>query len=309
MIEGDIKGCFDNIDHHLLLEAVRKLVIDKKIIRLLRAFLKAGIMLDGQFQASGKGSPQGGIISPLLANIMLTALDQRYDRWTPSTRETANAAGQRRLRDQKKGLPTFLHIRYADDFAILATGTREEAEAEKHRLTEFLHDSLHLELSAEKTLITRIEEGFSFLGYRVVLEASRKTGKPLGKLYIPKDRVQRLRNQIKQVTNRSTVCLPLETLLRKKLNPLILGWRGFYRYATGAYKVFHGMDQWIWRRIRIWLGKKYGRRNLKWITRRFECRIGGRTRWTDNGEVLQLLTGNRTAHYPTRGYSIRNEWE
>jgi len=196
VIEGDIKGCFDNIDHHQLMERLRTRIQDTKVLRLLRAFLQAGIMAEGTIRHPVAGTPQGGIISPLLANIALTALDARYRRWIPAPGETSDQAQRRRAQDRNKGRPTFFLVRYADDFVILVTGTEEEATAEKEALATFLRDHLRMELSQEKTLITRPEEGFEFLGYRVIKERGVLTGRMVGKLRIPKGTLQQLRTRI-----------------------------------------------------------------------------------------------------------------
>jgi hypothetical protein len=146
-------------------------------------------------------------------------------------------------------------IRYADDFVVLVAGSQEEAEKEKAELAEFLRQALHLELSEEKTLVTGAEEGFDFLGYRVVKEQAQRTGRWVGKLRIPKGKLQQLRNRIRRLTDRSTTGQSLEDLLRT-LNPLIVGWRNYYRYATGAWKDFMRLDRWLWHRIRRWLQTK-----------------------------------------------------
>jgi len=309
VIEGDIKGCFDNIDHHLLMDRVRRRVADKKVLRLIHAFLKAGVMVEGAFRRTRVGTPQGGIISPLLANIMLTALDERYGRWTPSPHEARINAQQRRLHAQRKGRPTFFHVRYADDFVILVSGTLEDAETEKQRLAAFLREELRLELSAEKTLVTPVEAGFVFLGHRVVVEPSKRTGVPLGKLFIPKDRLQRVRDRIKSITDRSTTCMSLEGLLRWKLNPVIRGWKGFYRYATGVSKECSRLDVWVWRKVQRWLRKKHPTRTAQWVRRRYQRRIGNRRHWLENGVVLRLFVEGGSARYPVRGFSIRTGWE
>ena len=115
VIEADIKGCFDNIDHHLLMERVRRRISDRKVLRLVLAFLKAGIMVEGSVRIPVVGTPQGGIISPLLANILLSAIDERYSYWTPAPRETTKRTCQRRNNAYKRGRPTFFLVRYADD--------------------------------------------------------------------------------------------------------------------------------------------------------------------------------------------------
>lgn len=125
-IEGDIKGCFDNIDHHEVMNRVRRRIGDGKVERLVKAFLKAGILEEGQFLRTEVGTPQGGILSPLLANIALTAIEERYERhvWprhTPTLRTEpkrieARASGNRQA-DRRAGRPVLYPIRYADDCA------------------------------------------------------------------------------------------------------------------------------------------------------------------------------------------------
>ena len=133
VIEGDIKGCFDAIDHHVLMDRVRRRIKDRKVLRLILAFLKADIMIEGNLRHPVTGTPQGGIISPLLANVYLTAIDERYGRWSPRPREEFAKAAGRRTVDRKAGRPTFFVVRYADDFVVLVEGTLEQAEARTQR--------------------------------------------------------------------------------------------------------------------------------------------------------------------------------
>ncbi len=156
VIEGDIKGCFDAIDHHVMMERVRKRIGDRKVLRLILAFLKAGVMIEGTVRHPITGSPQGGIISPMLSNIYLAAIDERYGWWTGRPREPSINPAARRVRDHKRGRPVFYMVRYADDFVVLVDGTREQAEAEKLALAEFLKTALRMELSIEKTPATRV---------------------------------------------------------------------------------------------------------------------------------------------------------
>jgi group II intron reverse transcriptase/maturase len=186
VIEGDIKGCFDAIDHHVLMESVRRRIRDRKVLRLVLAFLKAGVMVEGTVRHPVTGTPQGGIISPLLANIYLTAIDERYGRWSLRPRERPQNAAYRRLYDRRRGRSTFVAVRYADDFVVFTDGTFEAAEAEKLALAQFLKQELRMELSMEKTKITAVGEGFDFLGYRAVQTKARRTGHMVGNLFIPK---------------------------------------------------------------------------------------------------------------------------
>ena len=123
VIEGDIKGCFDNIDHHRLMERVRARVTDGKLTRLIGQFLRAGVLSDGFLLPTNKGTPQGGVISPLLANVALGVIEERYERWThhrrkiPARRKSdaITAAMWARMTDRKAGRAVFFPIRYADD--------------------------------------------------------------------------------------------------------------------------------------------------------------------------------------------------
>lgn len=308
IIEGDIKGCFDNIDHHLLMERVRRRISDRKVLRLILSFLKAGIMAEGNLRHPVAGTPQGGIISPLLANIHLSALDERYSRWIPGVGEAPHRALYRRTIDERKSLPTFFHVRYADDFVILVNGTREQAESEKAALSEFLKNELKMELSMEKTLITRPEDGLEFLGYRLVREKAALTGRMVGKPYIPKGKLQLLRSKIKRMTSGSTTGQTMDDLL-KSLNSLITGWRNYYQYAVGANKDFAALDWFTWHRVWRWAMKKHPKRTSHEV-RRMYARKAGVSRWTWGGEtvLLKTFTHGGTKRYMFRGTRISNGW-
>jgi group II intron reverse transcriptase/maturase len=202
-IEGDIKGCFDNIDHAVLLEIIRRDIHDGRLVRLIEGLLNAGYMEDWRYYDTPSGTPQGGIISPLLANIYLNELD-RYvadtliPAYTRGKRRRDNpeyarlctqiAAARRRkdceavhrLIQERRKLPSKNHVdpdfrrlhylRYADDFLLGFAGPKDEAEAIRDRLGEFLSQKLTLTLSAEKTLITHgADEKAKFLGYEITV--------------------------------------------------------------------------------------------------------------------------------------------
>jgi len=125
VLEGDITACFDEIDHAALMDRVRRRIGDKRVLRLVKAFLKSGILTeDGQTIGTKTGTPQGGILSPLLANIALSVLDEYFaEAW----RSLGSAASRRSRRS--KGLPNYRLVRYADDFVVMVAGTKEHAEA------------------------------------------------------------------------------------------------------------------------------------------------------------------------------------
>lgn len=309
-IEGDIKGCFDAIDHHLLMERLRFRIRDRKVLRLIRGFLKAGIMAEGRIGNPVTGTPQGGIISPLLANIYLTALDERYRRWTPGPqRNDDQRARGCRKRDHAKGQPAFYVVRYADDFVVLVAGSQQDSLREKDALATFLGAQLKMELSQEKTFITPATAGFEFLGYRIVSERAVQNRNLVGKPYIPKGKLKALRTRIKVMTARSQINRTLESLL-KELNPLIRGWRNYYRHAVGAMKEFATLDWWMWRRIFRWLRKKHRGTGTQYLRRRYRrlTRTGARV-WGEGGRTLATFRDGGTNPYPDRGTNFPGKWE
>jgi RNA-directed DNA polymerase len=309
IIEGDIKGCFDAIDPHRLMDRVRRRIGDHKVLRLIHAFLKAGVLIEGTIRHPATGTPQGGVLSPLLANIYLSSLDERYGRWTPRPEEPPTNAVSRRRRDRRLGKPTFYMVRYADDFVLLATGSRADVEAERDALAQFLDEELRLELSREKTLITSPEDGFLFLGYRIVQTRSYRTARPVGNLRIPRQKLKDLRREIKQRTARTTVRRSLKELIWT-LNPLIAGWRTYFQYATGAYREFQMLDDWLWRRIMRWLKKKHRTVGSWELRKRFSAGPTAplRGRWRDGTALLRQFSDGGTKRYRNRGVRIPNGW-
>lgn len=277
VIEGDIKGCFDAIDHHVMMERVRKRISDRKVLRLILSFLKAGVMIEGTVRHPVAGSPQGGIISPMLSNIYLTAIDERYGRWSGCPREPSINPAARRVKDHNRGRPVFYMVRYADDFVVLVDGTREHAEAEKLALAEFLKEELRMELSIEKPQITDVREGFDFLGYRVVQTKARNTGRWVGNLFIPKSKLTDLRHKIKVMARGVHTGRSLTNVI-DKINPVLLGWRNYYQYATGAYREFNHLDFWIWERVGRWLKRKHGDPTWPMLRRRYHLSAPGKRR-------------------------------
>ena len=201
-VEGDIKGCFDNIDHQVLLSALGEKLHDNRFLRLLKHLLKAGYLEDWKYGRTLSGTPQGGVVSPILANIYLDRLDKfvenvlipantrgtarrRNRQWenvknlSAYYRRTGNHAKATALRKQMQQMPSqdpfdpdyrrLRYVRYADDFVLGFIGTKAEAGQIKESLETFLRDTLKLELSREKTLITHAtSQAAGFLGYELV---------------------------------------------------------------------------------------------------------------------------------------------
>lgn len=313
VIEGDIKGCFDAIDHHILMNRLRLRISDRKVLRLIKAYLKAGVMVEGTVRHPVTGSPQGGMLSPLLANVYLTALDERYGRWSGKPRERPQNGADRRFYDRSKNRQIFFMVRYADDFVILVCGTREQAEAEKQNLAAFLKTELRMDLSDEKTMVTDVREGFDFLGYRVAQTKAHipdKHGHPryVGNLFIPKRKLADMRYKIKVLLKALPTGYTLSDVIGR-LNPILLGWRNYYRYATLACRDFFRLDNWIRMRVYRWLKKKYRKASWRTLRYRFMGKTrGNRYRWCEGTAQLRLLREGGTTHYPHRGIRIPNGW-
>src|SRR5262249_24809446 len=149
---------FDEIPHRRLMKAVKRRVADRDIRDLLWKFLRAGVLYQGNLSDTLTGTPQGGTVSPLAANIYLDQLDKSMES------NYVNLAKAEREKRRRHGKGNFLYVRYCDDFVVLCNGTKAEAQAMKEELGGLLN-SMGLKLSEEKTKLTHITEGFTFLGY------------------------------------------------------------------------------------------------------------------------------------------------
>jgi RNA-directed DNA polymerase len=320
-IEGDIKSCFDHIGHHPLMMRVRRRIGDGKLNRLILAFLKAGVMSEEQFIRSDSGSPQGGILSPLLSNVALSIIDERYERhvWprggTLKQGRPAHAltdpalitrrAFMNRSNDKRRGLPVFMPMRYADDFVILVSspdGDSEKCrllvEQEKSALAEMLTSQMGLTLSPEKTLVTPVTSTLRFLGHHLRVRRHPQKRTLVPRLVIPKDRSQRLRRNIALIFDRSTITETLESRL-KQLNLILRGWGNFYRHAWGAKRVFAAIDHYVWWTIKRWLAKKHPTTPMNQIAKQYGWhKPRGRTlRWRDGATIPVALAAIRVVHY------------
>lgn len=314
-LEGDIKGCFDNIGHHALMNRIRRRVDDPKVCRLVVAFLKAGVMHESQFLRTDSGTPQGGILSPLLANIALSAIDERYERhvWPrhkPTVRtdpvDIQRRAKENRGGDKRRGLPVFYLVRYADDFILLVSappGSEQDSQAEriaheeKTALASYLKDQLGLELSETKTLVTPVTEPMRFLGHHIRCRIHPRRKEWVSASVIPKDRSQLFRERIKKLFSKETTSRALGAQIRA-LNPMLRGWANFYRHAWGAKKVFNGLDHYVWWTIARWLKKKH-RVSLLRLGKRFGWhKPGGRAlRWHEDGQQVFEASTVRVEQY------------
>jgi len=323
-IEGDIKGCFDHIDHHALMNRVRHHVSDGKLNRLIVAFLKAGVMSEAQFTRSDSGTPQGGILSPLLANVALSVIEERYAQhvWPSGAVQRPGARGRptkaltdpaliarracaNRANDRRRGNPVFMPIRYADDFIVLVTTAggdpelcRAAAEQEQSALGEMLLAELGLSLSPEKTLVTPVTSAMRFLGHHLRVRSHPSDRHTVAHLLIPKDRSQRLRGSISAIFDRTTVVETLDNRLRL-LNPLLRGWGNFYRHAWGAKRVFAALDHHVWWTVMRWLHKKHPDARMRDIAKQYGWHKPRQRslRWRDGETVPVSLSAIRVVRY------------
>ncbi|GEM_PF-712663 len=288
VIEGDIKACFDNIDHHVLMQRIRRRIGDLKVSRLVGAFLKADVLAEGGFIRTTAGTPQGGILSPLLANVVLSTIEARYERYlAPGLRRDGkpyerpfDQIRKFRHRERRAGRPVFVPIRYADDFVVLISGSEQQARDEKEALTAYLGTELKLTLSAEKTHVTALTEGFEFLGHHIRLNWDDRWGY-WPRVEIPKHKVRDFYYNIKQLTKGQTH-RSFQAVI-DEINPVLRGWGNFYKHCYYAKGVFARADHYVWDRLRRWLRKKYPKTPRLEVRRRYWRRIGERSRlrWVD----------------------------
>jgi RNA-directed DNA polymerase len=296
VIETDIEACFDRLPHCLILDEVGRRIADKRVLALVRAFLKAGLMAEtGRLERTVTGTPQGGIASPLLANIALSALDRHYQ---ADWQEMSRYQGRRQFL-QRTGRATYRLIRYADDLVLLARGTREQAQALLEQLTGRV-EALGLRLKAEKTAITHIDEGFVFLGQRIVR-------RPKGKkrhvyTFVSHEALASARRKVKTLTGRSTTNLELSELIAA-LNPVLRGWANHFRHAA-AKRTLDYLGYYAWWRVGRWLRKKHPRLSWKQIERRYTSE----GTFQDKGIALFNPGSVSVNRYRDRGSRIPNPW-
>ena len=296
IVETDVEACFDELSHGLIGDEVRRRISDKRVLWLVRSFLKAGVMREtGRLERTVTGTPQGGIASPLLANIALSALDRQYQ---ADWQEMSRYQGRRQYL-QRTGHPTYRLVRYADDLVLLVWGTREQAHALLEQLDRRVQ-ALGLKLKAEKTAVTHIDEGFVFLGLRI--HRRHKAHKTVVYTFVTNEALTSIRRKVKALTGRSTTNMELSELIAA-LNPVLRGWAGYYRHAS-AKRTFDYLGYYTWWRVGRWLRKKHPRMTWKEINRRY----GGKDGYHHNGIVLYTPAKMRVTRYRYRGSSIPTPW-
>ena len=303
VLECDIQACFDEISHAALMDRLRARIKDKQVYALVKAFLKSGVLTElGDREETLTGTPQGGILSPLLANIALSVLDEYFDRqW----HREMGSDGQRRKR-RNRGQGNWRLIRYCDDFVFVVFGQRHHAEALREQAAAVLAP-LGLRLSPEKTRVVHIDEGFDFLGFHIRRMRKRGTQKYYVYTTPSKKAVQAIKDKVKVKTYRSTRHQDLDQLIRS-LNGSLRGWANYFRYGVSK-ATFSAVDQLAWGRLMRWIRRKYKRGHhrigMKELRRRF-CDQGWR--FAHNGVVFTGAASVTVTRYRYRGSTIPTPW-
>ena len=268
VIEGDLQSYFDTVHHRTLMKLLRRRLKDRAVLDLIWKFLKSGVMEEGLFGRTDSGVPQGGVISPLLANVYLN----EFDKWAAAQWDLDPNARQRR---RKAGLGNYKMVRYADDFVVVGNGTKAEVKATKAAIQQFLENELHLTLSEEKTAITHVNNGFDFLGFHIQRKQVNDRWvvhlRPTAKA---KERVQR---KLKDLTSRNWTWMDEYNRLTT-LNAIVRGWAGYYRY-TSFVRDIEEITTFAWFRYLYWLRKKHKGSHKGQLIRSKSKRLHDRIRW------------------------------
>jgi len=239
VIEGDVKACFDEISHKAILGSVREKVMDNKFLDLLQLFLKSGVMIDDKVQPTVKGVPQGGIVSPLLANIVLNKLDWFLHGMAKYGNE------EHRARVHKE--PNLRFARYADDWCVFLTRVdKRYAESLKEKIREFLRAECGLELSVEKTRITHVRDGFDFLGFQLI-QGIGQNGKLVPKIKIGQDAIKDIRLRLNEAARFRPAQESIDTRVHN-VSAIIRGWSNYFRLAHNFSNIagkLNSISHWI----------------------------------------------------------------
>jgi RNA-directed DNA polymerase len=256
IIEGDIKGCFDNISHNHIISTLKDWKTPSNIRNMIDRMLKAKIFHDGEVYESDKGTPQGGVISPLLANVALTTLDNFI----------SDRFGYRHQYGYSSPM-----IRYADDFVIVCK-SKSEAKDIKEKVSEHLMEHIGLTLSEEKTRITHITDGFNFLGFNIkkhkkLYNKISNDMKDYVLLITPqKDKIQNILSELSSIPKRHKTA-PQGAIIHS-LNPLIQGWGNYYKFVVSSH-IFQRIDHILWFKLLKWGTRRHVNKGKGWVVKRY----------------------------------------
>lgn len=251
-------GSFDTIHHRKLMKLLSRRIADGRLLDLIWQFLRAGVMERGLFKKTELGTPQGGVVSPLLANVYLHELDRHLE---PLLRFGQVEKAKRR----RHGLPNFAYARYADDFVILCNGTKTQAYEMREAVHRFLAAELRLTLSLEKTKVTHLQDGFDFLGFH--FRWKRTPGGEAMMMSVADKAMARHLETIKAATSPRNV---MDSFAAKTiaLNRVIEGWCRYFQYTNCIGRQFGRLTHVTFWRYARWLAAKH-RMRLSRVLRRF----------------------------------------
>lgn len=255
VLKGDIKGCFDNIRHEHIMETLAEWKVPKWAIETVRKMLQTGIFHNGEVYDSEMGTPQGGVISPLLANVALTTFDDFCAKF-----------------GTKKSNPI---VRYVDDFVIVCRNEPEAIEV-KEEIAEHLQTKVGLTLFEEKATITHIYKGFDFLGFNFrKYKTLRKSGKVKYSLSIrpQKEKVNKLLEECKGILDRYKTATQQNIILL--LTPKLMGWAMYYRHVV-ATRTFSRIDGKLWDKLYRWANRRHPKKSKGWIMNKYFQRTSER---------------------------------
>ena len=272
VVEGDLASYFDTVHHKLLMTCCRKRICDKRFLNLLWRMIKAGHIDRGLFRAASEGVPQGGVISPLLSNIVLNEFDQwleakylskkaRKDRWywNDSIKRQRPIA----VDENRRWKPAVAYCRYADDFVVIVKGTKAQAKVIREECRLFLEGELKLTLNMAKTHVTHVNDGFIFLGHRIVRKRGpRGTMRPV--TTIPRGKLRNFAAKLAKELSGNYSENKID--LVEKLNRQLAGWANFYRFTDYTAIMYGKVDRVVFWKLAHWLARKH-RTSIKSLMR------------------------------------------
>jgi len=283
VIEGDVKACFDEISHQAILNCLREKVMDNKFLNLIRRLLKAGVSVEGVVHPTERGVPQGGVVSPLLSNVVLNKLD-----WFLHDQ---GLHGNARDRASKAGRPNVRFARYADDWCVFITrGSKRYAERLRDRIREFLVRQCGVELSTEKTHITHVRDGFDFLGFHMELGTGQR-GHLVPKVRVPRKALTKVVFRL----NEAMRWRPHQESAAARIirgSAVVRGWSNYYRIANNYAKVANRLDYHA-----FWIG-------IKTLCRKFDLSTAQCLRRYGTGNCISM----GGIHTLMRAQDISMDW-
>lgn len=261
VLDADIKGAFDNISHEFILQAIG----ESPGRELIKQWLKAGYVEETVFHRTNTGTPQGGIVSPLLANIALDGLEKLLTQYKTKSEPKVIQSGKNQGKMRRSSRNTYGYIRYADDFLVTAQN-KEDLELIIPVIEKWLAQR-GLLLNKEKTRITCVDQGFNFLGFHIRKFKNKCLVQPEKAKVLAF--LQELRNWLKK-NAQST-----QEVVIRHLNPIIRGFGNYYRTVCSK-QVFSYIDHQIWEMLWKWAKRRHNKRRLKWVKKKYFRIVNGR---------------------------------